>query len=1510
VTAFDAGAIESRLILDKSQFTRELAAARAEGAKGVEVPLNFDSGKLAGSLAAAKAAMQRAGISDFFDFSMPPAKIAAQLQAYRRLIKQSGISDALGAQTIPVRVVADTSGLGGLGKLGSLPALGETVQVRGLQQAREQFAALGIAANSLDAALARGQADFAALGISANALAPALLPNLRYFGQLTIGARALQLATSTLSPALQQARENFAALGISADALANRGLAMTATAADNATAAADRTAAAISAVAAMSGISEKKLAALAAQADKNGLSLAELGTQTARGARLFQSYGQSLDPAGRAVVGLGIAAGVSEKQIAKFAAAGADTSSRFSAFTGPLNTLAFGWGRAAGGVQLYGGALTKLGVPAMIATMGAVHVLTQSIFELGATLIPAGIAFGAFGAAAVPAIQAITQQMHNLHTVATALNVQMPGLSGGFTKAADAVKPQVYQLFGDMLQIASKKSGEFVTIAKGAGTVLDQLGARFTVAITNGKGFSQFLGNAVHDLAGWGTFIGNLGGIIGNLLKTMPGYAQTVLGVLDGVTHALEVFTGQGWVQGILGSFLSFHGAFIYAGLGATVMSAAMQKSLPFIGGLVEKAGFAAGRMGLLARSGEEGATALSRFGGAISGAAGLPWGWIAAAAIGVGFLTYKLITMKDSTQQWLDTLQKGLSTDRLGNAISAAQGLSLIQQDQILVAQHLAVAQTQLGGVTRKYGGQADYAAGRVTAANVQLGAAAGKVQELTAGQKQLNDQSALYNSRLARLAVAAGGTGAAMGIMTAAGITMKQMLDWSKWPEIVAQVEATTAAYREMGQTGGVLGADMNAMNIAASSQVAAMQKLNGAWDSVIGIVSGGQSAFVTFQQDLLSVAEAYKQVGGVKRVVTDTFGGAAAAVAAASKTSGASLNGLNAASLQLRATWQTAFGGGQKLIDALRMMQSASPGGFPSVTQAIKDILLEMTPLGRTTGATRAELVTLAQEVNPAITNFKELTKWLGNVKDPAKQLNGILAAAGINLQNLATDAANLTANLQNNLINTFNMAKIASSHAGAAMTQLAKDITTPGTSAAQIHGDMQTLYQDYRRAGLSASDANTLISTMTGQIFHGAEVTKATHPARATLAGDIQAITSKAPGASGDMQNLATAIQQHGEKSDAYRNARARLIGDLITSGVSARNAQGLVDNLQTAIDNMHGKSVQVTLVGAATGILKATGQGVSSVLHFLSGFAGGGKITQGTGPTADDVLIRASKDETVVSAQHSAMLAPYFGAVGVPGYAAGGLVGDVKGMVPWASAAEAQFGKSTMTAWAEAAAKSAISAAVGALAGAGGGYPPGPTGGAQYALEQYAASLFPGHGWSGGQILPLGALWTRESGWNRLARNASSGAYGIAQALPPTKYPFAGQAAGGSSAAAQIAWGEDYIAGRYGTPAGAWAHEMAYNWYGNGGEITEPVWGIGASGQRYRFGEKGRETVIPGGGIGDLHSALLDIADAVDNVAAHVKHLTGVTAAAPARTGAALGQTLSGVAHSASLSSLY
>ncbi|WP_149549700.1 transglycosylase SLT domain-containing protein [Streptomyces marokkonensis] len=69
----------------------------------------------------------------------------------------------------------------------------------------------------------------------------------------------------------------------------------------------------------------------------------------------------------------------------------------------------------------------------------------------------------------------------------------------------------------------------------------------------------------------------------------------------------------------------------------------------------------------------------------------------------------------------------------------------------------------------------------------------------------------------------------------------------------------------------------------------------------------------------------------------------------------------------------------------------------------------------------------------------------------------------------------------------------------------------------------------------------------------------------------------------------------------------------------------------------------------------------------------------------------------------------------------------------------------------------------------------------------------------------------------ESGWNPTATNASSGAYGLVQALPASKMASAGSD-WKTNPATQIKWGLDYMKDRYGSACGAWSFWQANNWY--------------------------------------------------------------------------------------------
>jgi hypothetical protein len=98
------------------------------------------------------------------------------------------------------------------------------------------------------------------------------------------------------------------------------------------------------------------------------------------------------------------------------------------------------------------------------------------------------------------------------------------------------------------------------------------------------------------------------------------------------------------------------------------------------------------------------------------------------------------------------------------------------------------------------------------------------------------------------------------------------------------------------------------------------------------------------------------------------------------------------------------------------------------------------------------------------------------------------------------------------------------------------------------------------------------------------------------------------------------------------------------------------------------------------------------------------------------------------------------------------------------------------------------------------------------------------------GWGAAQWPALDTLWTGESGWRTTADNPSSDAYGIPQSLPGSKMASKG-ADWRTNPRTQIAWGLDYIRGRYGSPSAAlsaWRGRSPH-WYAGGGRMRWGGW---------------------------------------------------------------------------------
>ncbi|MEU1475562.1 transglycosylase SLT domain-containing protein [Streptomyces sp. NPDC001668] len=92
------------------------------------------------------------------------------------------------------------------------------------------------------------------------------------------------------------------------------------------------------------------------------------------------------------------------------------------------------------------------------------------------------------------------------------------------------------------------------------------------------------------------------------------------------------------------------------------------------------------------------------------------------------------------------------------------------------------------------------------------------------------------------------------------------------------------------------------------------------------------------------------------------------------------------------------------------------------------------------------------------------------------------------------------------------------------------------------------------------------------------------------------------------------------------------------------------------------------------------------------------------------------------------------------------------------------------------------------------------------------IQAMAASMVPS-----GQFQCFSNIVDHESSWNYRAVNASSGAYGLFQALPGSKMSSVG-ADWQTNPATQIKWGLNYMDSRYGSPCEAWSFWQANHWY--------------------------------------------------------------------------------------------
>lgn len=94
---------------------------------------------------------------------------------------------------------------------------------------------------------------------------------------------------------------------------------------------------------------------------------------------------------------------------------------------------------------------------------------------------------------------------------------------------------------------------------------------------------------------------------------------------------------------------------------------------------------------------------------------------------------------------------------------------------------------------------------------------------------------------------------------------------------------------------------------------------------------------------------------------------------------------------------------------------------------------------------------------------------------------------------------------------------------------------------------------------------------------------------------------------------------------------------------------------------------------------------------------------------------------------------------------------------------------------------------------------------------QGSIQDQARSIF------GSEYSCAASIISRESGWNPLAVNPSSGAYGLPQSLPGSKMASAGSD-WRTNPTTQMIWMRGYMASRYGGACNALAFHNSHGWY--------------------------------------------------------------------------------------------
>ena len=747
----------------------------------------------------------------------------------------------------------------------------------------------------------------------------------------------------------------------------------------------------------------------------------------------------SATQAGGAITALGAAAGAAAGGAGKGGGGGGLTAA--AAAAGAAGAAAGGAAAKAGGLSaawaklsaVIGGA--SVGWTATIGGIAGWHIVLDLVIEGVILLTGTLLALGAAAAAVYPAIDQLGYGFNHALQAMTALGTDAGPVAGALDQLQKSVVPQVYEAFGGVLNLVTGQTGALSKAAHDVVNIFDTWIAKIDLWAGGQRTVNGLLASGAGYLSQLGKFFGILAQAINNLLTKDPGIVHYLLDIFQGVALLIDAFSML--PKPVVEAVLALHGLYLWG----SVIGGLIGKVVVFFGDLgISVAKVVGPMLGL--------STATGTMAKSFLGLSVVSWAWVAVAAVALGALAYEMTQADTGAKSFISTMDTSLSQ------LNASQAILQISADVGQLRTQIAQVPAQVGnmelGVVSFAAKSADaFKAINSTAplsnqmfkdlassiyngvrafmgwANIgpqvkqtqnDVSAFTGEIIKLTGQQDNLFQVTGKLVTGQNKLGIGALSVSQAFGLMDMAGVAAGDSFAvmWQKVSNLVT-------GYKAMSIQGGLLANSINAMDLVTEQQDSKVSDLTAAWTGFINLVTGGVSAFNTFETQMYGIAAAATAVSSTLAVSSGKASLSLTGIGTAADAAGISMTGLNQKSLQLQAAFTTGITSASALENNLTDLDSAAglgAKGTDMLELATKDMVAQLLPLAKNSQQATTQLYALAQQGGyTGAGSFKSLSQWvttasgsMKTAKNPAQQLDDTVTT-------LTKDAGSLTKDVQN-------------------------------------------------------------------------------------------------------------------------------------------------------------------------------------------------------------------------------------------------------------------------------------------------------------------------------------------------------------------------------------------------------------------------------------------------------------------------------------------------------------